>query len=488
MRSIYSKTTNHKGSVPKNIRRIIECKDQQLRTGIISAIKYRAAEADIPIPQKIQLLRNDISNAPKHCLDIHTDCSKYFCNKTGDFSKSLEQLQFFGVWDDIVWAVNSLAYHSKSLLYVASNNAAEHFNSVVSKFIAGKRINYAGRRSYTARCEAAAISFNTGPDAFLHIQNSAGKTVGDFTTRFIDKRKRETSHVQKNRLSQNQQRIKMRKIQREVDNGSTHYGPNAATGVDTYQSDLCPELIEIRKSEFLNKLSEVDKTEIEEATRSQNNSPRWFVERRKRITASNFGKISKLLEKTPRDATVKNIMYPSFKGNVHTEYGNACEPIAIESVEKKLCIKIKRSGLLIDNDYPYLAASPDGLIDDTGMIEVKCPSSAQTFTPKEAAEKVPAVHKWCSFENEEMQLNVKHDYYFQIQGNLHISKREYCLFIFWTPLGFSIQKILRDDDFWRTRMVAKLSDFYINHYLIELIDSRAERELPIRQTRNKREN
>jgi hypothetical protein len=31
------------------------------------------------------------------------------------------------------------------------------------------------------------------------------------------------------------------------------------------------------------------------------------------------------------------------------------------------------SGICVSLDYPYLAASPDGIIDDDNLIEVKCP-------------------------------------------------------------------------------------------------------------------
>ncbi|KAF2893090.1 hypothetical protein ILUMI_13075 [Ignelater luminosus] len=59
-----------------------------------------------------------------------------------------------------------------------------------------------------------------------------------------------------------------------------------ATGSDSYQSDLCPELIELRKTEFLNQLAEANREEIEKATQLQKEYPRWFVEKRKQLTAS----------------------------------------------------------------------------------------------------------------------------------------------------------------------------------------------------------
>lgn len=42
-------------------------------------------------------------------------------------------------------------------------------------------------------------------------------------------------------------------------------------------------------------------------------------------------------------------------------------------------------------------------------------------------------------------------------------------------------KIKKDDEFWRKEMVDKLTKFYINCLLPELIDSRRKRCMPIRE-------
>ncbi|KAG8176803.1 hypothetical protein JTE90_003431 [Oedothorax gibbosus] len=58
--------------------------------------------------------------------------------------------------------LNSIAYHSKSLVINATNNiVAEEFNSIIAKFLGGKRINYCLGESYKARCNAVAVSHNT---------------------------------------------------------------------------------------------------------------------------------------------------------------------------------------------------------------------------------------------------------------------------------------------------------------------------------------
>lgn len=73
-----------------------------------------------------------------------------------------------------------------------------------------------------------------------------------------------------------------------------------------------------------------------------------------------------------------------------------------------------------------------------------------------------------------------HIYYYQVQGQLHITQREYCIFAIWTLLGLKMEKIVRDDTFWHENMEKKLTQFYEQCVLPEIIDPRRERNMPIR--------
>lgn len=85
------------------------------------------------------------------------------------------------------------------------------------------------------------------------------------------------------------------------------------------------------------------------------------------------------------------------------------------------------------------------------------------------------------YKNEkDEEMNRSHTYYYQIQGQLHITQQQYCIFALWTPLGLKMEKILRDDDFWNKKMVNKLVQFYEHCVLPELLDPRQERNMPIR--------
>jgi hypothetical protein len=69
---------------------------------------------------------------------------------------------------------------------------------------------------------------------------------------------------------------------------------------------------------------------------------------------------------------------------------------------------------------------------------------------------------------------------YQIQGQLEITDRKYCYFFVYTRKDYHCELILRDSDFWKSKMIEKLQKFYYSAFLPEYLDSRVERELPLR--------
>lgn len=203
-------------------------------------------------------------------------------------------------------------------------------------------------------------------------------------------------------------------------------------------------------------------------------------QRKLRLTASMFGKVIKLKPKTSCLSTIKTLLYSTFKGSDSTRYGNENEPLAIKDAQSLLGLTITACGLFIDEDNPHLAASPDGLIGQDGIIEIKCPSGAATMTPSEAIKNKKVT--FCTLDaNDPIKIKLKetHNYYYQVQGQLNITKRKYCYFVLWTPKGMMYQKIMRDSKIWEEMMI-KLNIFYMQCILPEILDPRLPRKLPIR--------
>lgn len=122
---------------------------------------------------------------------------------------------------------------------------------------------------------------------------------------------------------------------------------------------LSEDEFRIKKYEFIQQmtLSESQKVILERETREQSNSQKWFVERRNRLTASNFGRVCKMRPQTSCKSTVHDILYSNIATKA-TEYGKNNEEFALKYLKKEIGKEIQRCGLFIENSIPYLAATP----------------------------------------------------------------------------------------------------------------------------------
>lgn len=202
-------------------------------------------------------------------------------------------------------------------------------------------------------------------------------------------------------------------------------------------------------------------------TIKQSDDPIWYEERKKRLTASNFGLIYSMRDSTNRQNIVNNLLHSNFKGNCYTDYGKENEINALNALENILNKKIQPCGLFVHKDEPYLAASPDGLIDNDFIVEIKCPYTAQNHTPAEAIKR--NLIKFANFDKNGLHLKRTHKYYYQVQGQLFVTDRKSCYFVIWTPKGLIYELINKDLQLWE-KMLPKLNDFYFKHLLPNILN------------------
>ena len=77
-------------------------------------------------------------------------------------------------------------------------------------------------------------------------------------------------------------------------------------------------------------------------------------------------------------------------------------------------------------------------------------------------------------------MNKNHSYYYQVIGQLEATGRSYCIFAVWTSIDVKFVRVTRDHDFWSSTTEPLLSRFYMECLLPEIVDSRRNRNMMIK--------
>lgn len=179
----------------------------RFRYGVTKAVEYRKNQP-IHTKEKISLLKSDILNGYKHIFGEHSDCADYFCNGSKENEENIyPEFTSSPIHEDIVNAVNRVAMHANSLIEDVDTNIVETFNSVVAKYVAGKRINYSQRGSYTARCGAATTSFNNSGELNYKVQKLlAACSPGKYVKCYCEKKIRNLNYKRRAKPKQRDQK------------------------------------------------------------------------------------------------------------------------------------------------------------------------------------------------------------------------------------------------------------------------------------------
>ena len=223
---------------------------------------------------------------------------------------------------------------------------------------------------------------------------------------------------------------------------------------DTFEFDLEDEQIE----------------DIERATRGQSDSDEWFAHRAGRITSSRMKAACHSDPANPSLSLIKQICYPNlFRFSTQaTKWGCDHESVArelyIKAMEEHEDFSCVISGLFIHEEYQFLAATPDGIINcnccGSGVLEVKCPFCTKDTDPDMA-----------NFLTDG-SLQKKHQYYYQVQTQMFVCSLEYADFVVCTfpndVATINVERIYVDEDFL-VESIVKAGQFYTVAILPELL-------------------
>lgn len=179
-----------------------------------------------------------------------------------------------------------------------------------------------------------------------------------------------------------------------------------------------------------------------DGTKSQNESEKWHSERWPRITAStclDAYRAGKKVKEDPSNASASAKKYIS--SNVWNidgdkpqtywmKYGLESEADAIHKYETQTKENVVTSGLWVNPKFPFLACSPDGLLGQDGLLEIKSlklfkeHSIDAVCNDKGTLISKDIINRQCfSIKDNKCTLKRSHSYYYQIQMQLLVTER-----------------------------------------------------------------
>ncbi len=182
-------------------------------------------------------------------------------------------------------------------------------------------------------------------------------------------------------------------------------------------------------------------------------SKEWFEARKGRVTGGVVGGVLGLSPWMKPDDVLRSMVRASvgaeseFNGNIATEYDQRNEEGAIFDFELKTGLSVEKCGF-----FPYgdkFGASPDGLVGDDAILEVKCPFGLRD---KEQPE----------FKTADEQPHYKA----QMMFEMLCTGRSKAYFYQWCPAGDYLE-VVQFDPLWIEQNMPTIDAFYTT-YLAEL--------------------
>jgi putative phage-type endonuclease len=155
----------------------------------------------------------------------------------------------------------------------------------------------------------------------------------------------------------------------------------------------------------------------------------WFANRLAKVTAS---RIADVLAKTKTGYSASRANYMTqlvleritqtraeSYSNAAMQWGTDQEPFARAAYEAHTGQMVEEVGFMPHPEIEASGASPDGLVGDCGMVEIKCPSSST------------ALEVWLTHSQGGNPVDAK--YYAQMQWQMRCADRQWCDYVVFDP-------------------------------------------------------
>jgi putative phage-type endonuclease len=163
---------------------------------------------------------------------------------------------------------------------------------------------------------------------------------------------------------------------------------------------------------------------------SMQSTHEWHRERKGKVTASVAGTIigvNKYQKATELWKEMTGQKKP-FTGNYFTQYGTRNEPNALNAYVHQTLNNVESVGFVQHKCHDWMGGSPDGLVDQDGLVEFKCPN------PRSKS----------MYTDDTIPLH----YFVQCQLLMEVTDRQWCDLFVWTLEENRVWRFKRDVDFF----------------------------------------
>lgn len=170
-----------------------------------------------------------------------------------------------------------------------------------------------------------------------------------------------------------------------------------------------------------------------------------------------------------------------------SEFGNSAqikhqrlvERDALETFENLFDKKmLKECGIFIDKELSFVGSSPLKLYGSDHILTIKCPVKEYNKKFEDVISKI----NFLKTSRGDVTINEDSDWFVELQGDMHITDRKYAWIMIWLgESNYRVIEVSRKDSFFEQKLKEKLTYFYMEVMIKELVDSRVGRRMELRK-------
>lgn len=194
-------------------------------------------------------------------------------------------------------------------------------------------------------------------------------------------------------------------------------------------------------------------------------SPEWLNERKFIITSTNVAAIADHDKYNNFDQFLKEKLWPKFKGNDATMYGNSLEIFAYDLTYIALCkeyvgkknammVTLRDPGLILWDKHPWIGASSDGIVDVYYNDNYKYKLTIELKSP---------------YYDDNFYKEIPHHYYDQIMTAMQTTNTDECKFVVYLHNRIQYNTFHFNPVYWKTEIMPKLYERYFDDVLTSMI-------------------